>query len=134
MLLRVQDVVRTARAMTNSCDAGCPEAICGRLVQSTLALGMALRDGCDLSARAERYASADGARPPRREDFSDLLASVLPDARWTKSASFCFPLDSCQHSPCYTAGLLPEHLLAPEARSPAAACLQLTISQREQHL
>ena len=67
MLLRVQDVVCTAREMANSCDAGCPEAICGRLVQSTLAL--AYWHGCemagDLSARAGRYASAGGARPPR---------------------------------------------------------------------
>ena len=59
MLLRVQEVVCTARAMENSAVVGCPEAICG-------GIGMALRDGSDLSARAGRYASADGAHPPRR--------------------------------------------------------------------
>ena len=62
MLLRVQDVVRTARAMENSCDAGCPEAICGRLVQSTLALAW-LCDGCILSC-ARGKGCLGGRRTP----------------------------------------------------------------------
>ena len=59
MLLRVQEVICTARAMENSAVVGCPEAICGRLVQSTVVWhGSALETAVILSARAERDALA----------------------------------------------------------------------------
>ena len=60
MLLRVQEVVCTARAMENSAVVGCPEAICGRLVQSTVVwhASALCETAVILSARAERDALA----------------------------------------------------------------------------
>ena len=80
MLLRVQEVVCTARAMENSAVVGCPEAICGRLVQSTVVWhgSATLRDGCDFEcARRKGWRRDATRRHPACPERSDCGASAF---------------------------------------------------------